>query len=373
MRIGIDARMLGNTGIGRYLRNLLLELATLDRQNEYVLFMQPNTPPPVEQENFIAAYLPAYTPIYSLAEQYRLPLEIYKRRVALMHYPNFNLPLFPCCPYVVTIHDLIYYLYPDECPSRFAHYYACFMIARAVKHAKAVMTVSEYSKRDLMRYFHLSAEKIRVIPNGADELCFPREGENAKIAASFRDRFRERLGILNRYVLYVGKHHLYKNIATLIRAFMTHPAVYEQTQLVIAGTRDPRRKELYELAERSDPGGRIIFTNFMSDDGLFELYRGASLFVFPSLYEGFGLPPLEAMACGAPVICSNAASLPEVVGDAAILVNPTNAREMADAMRNVLTDSTLSQSLQAKGRAQAQRFSWERAARQLLDVYTQAV
>ena len=224
-----------------------------------------------------------------------------------------------------------------------------------------------------MRYFHLSAEKIRVIPNGADAQCSPREGEDSRSFTLPRDRLHERHGILNRYVLYVGKHHLYKNIATLIRAFMTHPAVYEQTQLVIAGTRDPRRKELYKLAEHSDPGGRIIFTNFVPDDGLFDLYRGASLFVFPSLYEGFGLPPLEAMACGVPVICSNAASLPEVVGDAAILVNPTNVREMADAMRNVLADSTLSQSLQAKGRAQAQRFSWERAVRQLLEIYRQAI
>ena len=365
--------MLGNTGIGRYLRNVLLELAKLDRQNEYVLFMQPNTPLPVEQENFIAAYLPAYTPIYSLAEQYRLPVEIRKRRVALMHYPNFNLPLFPCCPYVVTIHDLIYYLYPDECPSQFAHYYARFMIAHAVKHARRVITDSEHSKRDLMNHFHLAEERIRVISIGADDQCFQRANSNVAPCAAQKERLYEWYGILNRYILYVGKHHLYKNIATLIRAFMTHPAVYEQTQLVIAGMRDPRRKELYKLAEHSDPGGRIIFTNFVPDDGLFDLYRGASLFVFPSLYEGFGLPPLEAMACGVPVICSHAASLPEVVGDAAILVNPTNVREMADAMRNVLADSTLSQLLQAKGRAQAQRFSWERAAQQLLEVYMQAV
>ena len=371
MRIGIDARMLGNTGIGRYLRNLLIELAKLDQQNEYVLLMQPNTPP-VEQENFIAAYLPVYTPIYSPAEQYRFPLEIRKRRVELMHYPNFNLPLISCCPYVVTIHDLIYYLHPDECPSKLAHYYASFMMKHAIKHAKMVITDSQHSQDDLTRYFQVSPEKIRVIPIGADEQCFRCASGDAQTLPIHRERLYERYGILNRYILYVGKHHLYKNIATLIRAFMTHPTVYEQTQLVIAGKRDPRRKELYELAERSDPGGRIIFTDFVPDDRLFDLYRGAALFVFPSLYEGFGLPPLEAMACGVPVICSNAASLPEVVGDAAILVNPTNAHEMADAMQAVLTDSALYQSLQAKGRAQAQRFSWERAARQLLDVYTQS-
>lgn len=371
MRIGIDARMLGNTGIGRYLRNLLIQLAKLDAPHEYVVFLQPNETLPIRQEHVISVHLPVWTPIYSVKEQYRLPLEIRKQRIDLMHYPNFNVPLASGCPFVVTIHDLIYNLYPEECPSKIAHLYARFMMKHAMKRAKIVVTDSEYSKRDLMRYFHLTEKKIRVILIGADELCEHSERANTMNAAELA--LKPRYGIEGRYIFYVGKHHGYKNIATLVQAFMTHQEVYQQTQLVIAGKRDPRRHELYDLAACLDPDGRIIFTDFVEDEGLFDLYRGASLFVFPSLYEGFGLPPLEAMACGVPVICSNAASLPEVVGDAAILVDPLNIREMADAMRAVLLDAELHRSLQAKGYAQTRQFSWERAARQLVEVYQGAV
>lgn len=366
MRIGIDARMLGNTGIGRYLRNLLIQLAQFKTLHEYVLFLQPEQPIPVQQENFIPAHLSNWTPIYSIKEQYRLPLEIRKYRIDLMHYPNFNVPLSQPCPYVVTVHDLIYYLYPEECPSRIAHLYARGMINYATRHARTVITDSEYSKRDLMRYFRLPGEKIQIILSGADEQC------QMTLSESPKEDVKRRYGIECRYIFYVGKHHGYKNMTTLVQAFMTHQEVYQQTQLVIAGKRDPRRRELYDLAARLDSGGRIIFTDFVEDEGLFELYRGAALFVFPSLYEGFGLPPLEAMACGVPVVCSNAASLPEVVGDAALLVDPLNIREMADAMRTILTDDNLHRSLQAKGYAQTRQFSWERAARELLRVYNDA-
>ncbi len=370
MRIGIDARMLGNTGIGRYLRNLLIHLAHIDAPHDYVLFLQPGEMLPIQQDNFIPVHLPAWTPIYSIKEQYRLPIEIRKQQIDLMHYPNFNVPMIPSCPYVVTIHDLIYYLYPEECPSKIAHYYAQYMLGYAAKYARAILTVSEHSRKDLTRFFHVSPDNIYVIPNGADEQC--QQPEQANTHDSREMALKRRYGIEGRYSFYVGKHHGYKNITTLAQAFMTHQEVYQQTQLVIAGKRDSRRHELYDLAARLDPGGRIIFTDFVEDDGLFDLYRGASLFVFPSLYEGFGLPPLEAMACGVPVICSNAASLPEVVGDAAILVDPLNIREMADAMRSVLTDANLYRSLQEKGYAQAQCFSWERAARELLHVYSEA-
>ena len=369
MRIGIDARMLGNTGIGRYLRNLLIQLAKIDTPHEYLILLQPNEPLPIQQDNVIPIHLAGWTPIYSIQEQYRLPLEIRKQRIDLMHYSNFNVPIMPCCPFVVTIHDLIYYLYPEECPSMIAHHYARYMIGYAIKHARAILTVSEHSRKDLNRFFHMSPDKTHVIPNGADEQCQQPEQTNAHESREIE--LKRRYGIEGRYSFYVGKHHGYKNITTLVQAFMTHQEVCQQTQLVIAGKRDPRRHELYDLAAHLDPGGRIIFTDFVKDDDLFALYRGASLFVFPSLYEGFGLPPLEAMACGVPVICSNAASLPEVVGDAAILVDPLNIREMADAMRSVLTDDCLYRSLQEKGCAQVRRFSWERAARQLLNIYVE--
>jgi glycosyltransferase involved in cell wall biosynthesis len=360
MRIGIDARMIDNTGIGRYLRNLLIHLARIDTQNEYIISLNKENTQPVTQPNVQFVPLAISVPLYSLREQYWLPFEIRKRRLDLVHYPNFDIPLIQSSPYIVTIHDLIYYLYPDQCPSRLAHYYARFMLRYATKHAHIIITDSHYSKQDLMKYFQIPEHKIQVIFPAAD------------ISATHlpeRPFHKAKYGIVQPYILYVGKHHPYKNILTLLRAYVADPEIYDRFQLVIAGKRDARRQELYETAERLDPRKKIIFTDFVEEAELFDLYREAHLFVFPSLYEGFGLPPLEAMACGVPVITSNAASLPEVVGDAAILFDPLNVRELAAAMRAVLTNPELWNSLHHKGLQRAQQFSWETAATQLLQIY----
>lgn len=367
MRIGIDARMIDNTGIGRYLRNLLIQLARIDTRSEYVVFVNRNNSRVVTQNNVMFVPLHIAVPLYSLREQYWLPWEIRRWQPDLMHYPNFDLPLLRWSPYVVTIHDLIYYLYPDQCPSRAAHYYAGFMIKHAVAHARIVMTDSEYSKQDLIKHFAVPARKIRVVFPAADAQCCPRSVEEAHAIV------RAQYGITQPYILYVGKQHPYKNIATMLRAYAVYGDIYDNFQMVIAGKKDERQKELYQLAETLNLGNRIIFTDFVKEETLFDLYRGARLFVFPSRYEGFGLPPLEAMACGVPVVCSNAASLPEVVGDAAIQVDPNNVRGFADAMQSVLTDQTQWEMLRQNGLRQARQFSWETAARQLLQVYEDAL
>ena len=363
MRIGIDARMIDNTGIGRYLRNLLIHLAQIDSHNEYIVFINADNSRVVSQENFRFVPLAIPVPLYSLREQYWLPLEIRKWNVDFMHYPNFAIPLIRPYSSVVTIHDLIYYLYPDQCPSKAAHYYARFMLQYASRHAHILITDSEYSKQDLMKYFHIPGANIHVILPAADGKCCSHSPEQP------RTNIKEQYGIVRPYILYVGKHHPYKNISTLLHAYNTHCEIYENFQLVVAGKRDNRRKDLYATAKTMDSGKHIVFTDFVHEKGLFELYRQARLFVFPSLYEGFGLPPLEAMACGVPVITSNAASLPEVVGDAAIQVDPLNVCELADAMRTVLTDSELWNALKQKGLQRAQRFSWNTAAKQLLRIY----
>ncbi|GAK55724.1 glycosyl transferase group 1 [Candidatus Vecturithrix granuli] len=363
MRIGIDARMVNNTGIGRYLRNLLRQLARLDRQNEYFLFLNKGERFALTQENFTAVSLKISVPLYSLREQYWLPLEIRRCQSDIMHYPNFDLPVCSPAPYIVTVHDLIYFLYPEQCPSRLAHYYARAMLAHSTKRARVVVTDSEYSKQDLQYYFRLPAEKIRVILPAADERAFPGEPNPALLA---------QYDIIQPYILYVGKHHAYKNVMILMRAYMAQREIHQNFQLVIAGKKDPRQKALYDAAEQFDCGKRILFTDFVPDEDLFDLYRGARLFAFPSRYEGFGLPPLEAMACGVPVICSNAASLPEVVGDAAIQVQPENISALADAICSVLTNENLWQTLKNKGLTRAQQFSWETSARQLLKVYQDA-
>ena len=370
MRIGIDARMLDNTGIGRYLRNLLIHLARKDQQNEYIIFVNKDHTQVVTQENFLFVPLKIHVPLYSLQEQSWFPLEIRKWKLDLIHYPNFNIPFIQFCPYVVTIHDLIYYLYPDQCPSKFAYYYACSMIRYATKHARTVMTVSEHSKKDLIRYFNIPEHKIQIISEAADGNCYVFHPRSTARDNGLVHHLRAKYRIAQPYIFYVGKHHPYKNIKTLIHAYHTHKEIYENFQLVIAGKKDNRRQELYTSAEQLDTGNQIIFTDFIPEEEIFELYRGASLFVFPSLYEGFGLPPLEAMACGVPVISSNAASLPEVVGDAAMLVDPQNVTELAAAIQSILTDDLMWATFRQRGLDRAQQFSWDTAAMQLLQLYT---
>jgi glycosyltransferase involved in cell wall biosynthesis len=363
MRIGIDARMIDNTGIGRYLRNLLIHLARKDTHNDYIVFINRDNTQVVKQRNFTFVPLKIQVPLYSPQEQYWLPIEIRKWKLDLMHYPNFDIPLIRCCPYVVTIHDLIYYLYPEQCPSKVAHYYARIMLRYATKHARRIITDSEYSKQDLIKYFQISADKIHVIFPAAETEYF--SSSPTQTEATLPTKYR----ISPPYILYVGKHHPYKNITNLLHAYTRHQEVYQHFQLVIAGKRDSRQSALYQTATALDPGGRILFTDFVPENDLFALYRNAHLFVFPSFYEGFGLPPLEAMACGVPVITSHAASLPEVVGDAAIQIDPTNIPALADAMRAVLTDPECWEKLRNKGYKRAQQFSWETAAIQLMQIY----
>jgi glycosyltransferase involved in cell wall biosynthesis len=237
------------------------------------------------------------------------------------------------------------------------------MLRQATRQARLLITDSEYSKQDLITHFQVPAEKVEVILPAAEHRDCPPEspGLTPDIASQY--------GITKPYIFYVGKHHPYKNIKTLIRAFNVHSKVYEQYQLVIAGKKERRREDLYQEAHSLRAGSSIVFTDFVPEDELFELYRHARLFVFPSLYEGFGLPPLEAMACGVPVITSNAASLPEVVGDAAIQVEPLDVQGMADAMQAILTNDDLWKNLHLKGLQRAKHFSWDTAAQQLVAIY----
>ena len=281
MRIGIDGRMLGNTGIGRYLRNLIIHLAQLDTQNEYVVFINDENTQGVKQENFEFVTLNPPIPIYSPGEQYRLPFVINRWKPDVMHYPNFDIPLVQSCPYLVTIHDLIYYLYPEQCPSKIAHYYARFMLKYATQHAQMIITVSQHSKRDLLKYVQVPEKKLQVVWQAAEKNYTPKQH-----SGQIKSTMPQKYGITRPYILYVGKHHPYKNIKQLLRAYVKYDDIYRAFHLVIAGKRDERRNDLYEYAKALDPLGHIYFTDSVPDKELVPLYQEASLFVFPSLYEG---------------------------------------------------------------------------------------
>jgi alpha-1,3-rhamnosyl/mannosyltransferase len=259
------------------------------------------------------------------------------------------MPYLPGAPTVLTCYDVIPLVFPNYFSALQRILYRSTN-RLALRAARRVLVISEATRRDLQKYFGVAPAKMVVTPLAADPAFAPASAE--QVAA-----VRAKFSLPAEYVLYLGSNKPHKNLATLLRAVEKIT-----TPLVVAGAYDVR----YPIAPHN---GKTILLRDVSEADLPALYSGATVFVFPSLYEGFGLPPLEAMACGAPVICSNTSSLPEVVGDAALLVNPHAANEIADAIERVLTNPALRDELRAKGLAHAQKFSWERTARETLAIY----
>jgi glycosyltransferase involved in cell wall biosynthesis len=364
VRIGIDARKLHDFGIGTYLRNLLRQLARLDHDTEFVLLSRPQDVLALQRlgENFRAVSEGAGH--YSLSEQIRIPLALRRERVTLFHAPHYVLPPLVPCRSVVTIHDCIHLMFPQYLPNRLALGYAKTSIALATRRATRVMTVSETSKRDIIRFFGTSPDKIDVIYNAYDERfgAEPREDESHRV--------RERYQLRGQFVLYAGNVKPHKNLERLIEAFhIVRQRGLDQLKLVMIGDDISKYAALRRAVHRHQLHKYVRFLGYLPEDTLAAMYRLAAVFVFPSLYEGFGLPPLEAMASGTPVVTSNISSLPEVTGDAAILVDPYDPTAIADGIYRVLTDQALHSDLRAKGLARARQFSWETSARRVHDIY----
>jgi glycosyltransferase involved in cell wall biosynthesis len=337
LRVAIDARMIDCSGIGTYVRGLLKALGRID--------------PPVD-----AVALRPEAPIYGLREQLAVPRAFARLAppARLLHVPHYNAPLFfGRAPLVITVHDLIHLRFPGLARRRGARLYARLMSPRACRLARAVICVSQATRRDLLEIVPDAEPKVRVIPHGCDFAPPSAEGRRATL---------ERLGLVPGYVLYAGNVRPHKNVDVLIRALRRFAAT-DRPKLVLAGE---DQMPLFWPA-RSDPEVRMLGRLPIED--LPALYSGAGAFVFPSLYEGFGLPPLEAMACGAPVICSNAGSLPEVVGEAAILFPPEDEEALACALRRVLAEPGLADALRAKGFERARRFLWEKTASETAELY----
>jgi glycosyltransferase involved in cell wall biosynthesis len=364
VRIGIDARKLHDFGIGTYIRNLLRELARLDRETEYVLLCQARDTDIAARlgENFRAVVDPS--PPYSIREQVTVPWALRRAGVRVFHAPHYVLPPLARCRSVVTIHDCIHLMFPEYLPNRLALGYARASLWLASRTSDRILTVSEASKRDILRFFDVPADKITVIYNGIDERFLkPPDDEEVR-------RTCERYQLESEFVLYAGNVKPHKNLERLIDAFhLVRQRGLDHLQLVIIGDEISRYAELRRAVHRYNLHKHVRFLGHLAEESLMALYRRASAFVFPSLYEGFGLPPLEAMASGAPVVTSNVSSLPEVVGDAAVLVDPRDAASIADGIYRVLDDSGLRADLRARGFVRAAEFSWERAVRQIRDIY----
>jgi glycosyltransferase involved in cell wall biosynthesis len=271
---------------------------------------------------------------------------------------------------VVTIHDCIHLLFPQYLPNRMAIHYARFMLRHAIRRSTIVLTVSEASRADILRFYpETEPLRVRVVPNAIDDAILAPPGTDEMA------RVRERYQIQGRFLLYTGNIKPHKNIERLIQAFgeLKRRAGFDDLKLIIIGDEIQRYGSLRRAVETSGVRQDVRFFGFVPDSTLASLYRLANVFVFPSLYEGFGLPPLEAMACGTPVVTSRLSSLPEVVDEAAVLVDPYDVTDIASGIERLLTDEELRQTLIDRGHARANHFSWDRSVKAILSVYREVL
>ena len=364
VRIGIDARKLHDYGIGTYIRNLLRELAAIDRQTEYVLFTRPQDVNLAGTlgENFRAA--PDRSGGYSVGEQISIPLAVRRERLDLFHSPHYVLPALTPSKTVVTIHDCIHLVFPEyrQRPLRAA--YARASLFAAARKSDRIFTVSEASKRDILKFINVPPEKIVVTPNAIDDRFSELPSEQ-----HVKDT-RERYQLSHSYLLYVGNIKPHKNLERLIEAFhLVRQQGRFELELLIIGDEISKLKALRRAVHKYDIHRYVRFLGYVPQTTLAVLYRLADVFVFPSLYEGFGLPPLEAMASGTPVVTSNVSSLPEVVGDAAVLVDPYKAESIADGILTVLRSTHLRGELSKRGLERVKAFSWARSVQRVREVY----
>jgi glycosyltransferase involved in cell wall biosynthesis len=374
MRIGIDtlAAHYKKTGIGTYVSSLANTLPMVDGDNEYFLFVSRENRPifDISSNNAWTVQGPKIidsTPIRVAWEHLCLPRLAKQQRIDLLHGATFVAPLRWYGPTVITIHDLTWFTHPEQHMLHKRNYFQR-LIPAAARRAHRIIAITDSTRRDILRILGVPEDKVVTVAYGVDAIFHPADDREQINAV------REHYGMPGSYLLFVGMLEPRKNLVRIIQAYgclkAEDPAL--SYRLVMAGNRgwgyEEARREVARLGLESD----VIFTGPMPHDELPALFSGAELFVYPSLYEGFGLPPLEAMACGTPVITSNVSSLPEVVGDAALLVDPLDVGELAKAMRRVLSDGELHEQMRMKGLKRAKQFTWEETARRTLQVYEDA-
>lgn len=370
-RIGIDFHVAGGIyqGVRTYLANLIE--AMLKVENEFAYFIYAKNPKELSywKENnsdVTLKKLPSASGRFNLLMGF--PLCVIRDKLSLFH-SQYVLPPFIPCKSVLTIHDILFESHPEFFPE-FHRRLLKFFIPFSAKRADRIISVSEFTKKQIMKYYRVPEEKITVIYEGASDKFLPiRDKELIKPVL-------EKYGIKKRYILFVGRVEPRKNIVGLLNAF-----VYIKNKgmkdfcLVIVGNQDKifQEKELFDQIKELQLDSDVIFTGGVSDEDLPVLYNEAEVLVYPAFAEGFGLPVLEAMACGTPVVTSNTTSLPEVTGDAAILVNPYSSEEIGQALEKILNDDSLRRELALRGLQRAKKFSWQDAAKKTIEVYKEVL
>ncbi len=358
-RITIDARWLVG-GIGAYTRHLLQGLHA--HGNGFEVHAITRAQHADEVRPWCARMTLVNAPIYTLREQWAIPRAA--KGCDLLHVPHYNAPLLEPAPLVVTIHDIIHITDPDEGASLKSRAYARPMLRAAARKAHHIITVSEYSKAQIVERLGVARSKVSVISNGLNDEFLPMRREEALNAVSVT------LDIDRPYMLYVGNLKRHKNVSTLLEAFTLLREWQDVPQrLLLLGDDLHGKRELEEQAAKLGITDRVRIVPFVDQELLPEVYAAADALVMPSRLEGFGLPVLEAMACGTPVVCSRAASLPEVGGEAVVYFDPSSPEELADAIGRVLDSPELRQSLRARGLARAAQFTWKKSVEKHVAVY----
>ncbi len=360
MKIGFDARAIRYRGIGTYSKNLLLHFANTGM--EFVVFCQDEEKgaiPPVDSFTLVSANMDP------LARRSRSAFRhlVEESGVDILHVPSPWAPTPSPVPLVATIHDVTPLLYPRSLSPMLRMRYKR-QLADTLDNAQRIITVSRISRSALSAYSRVEPAKVRVIHNGVSSEFYPRT--DATLLAAVRHRY----SLPEKFVFWVGDFRPEKNLSFLIQAWARlRSRLADIPALVLAGSQSGEFKALREEVGRRNLESVVLFPGFIRDDDLAAVYSAATLFVFPSLYEGFGLPPLEAMACGTPCVVSNSSSLPEVTGPAALLFNPTSLESLEDGVIRLLTDGDLYETLREEGLKQSGLFPWRRAAAETLAVY----
>lgn len=370
MRIGINAIFLvagEGGGIERYLRNLIKALQKLDHENEYIIFTnKDNTGTFDLQGNFKECFSPVsarFRPAKILWEQFVLPFQVKNAGIDVLFSPGNVSPLFVSCPSVVVIHDLIPFVRSDN----FSKIELCalrFLLRLTAKMATRIITVSRSSEREIMSQFQISSDRISVIYLACGQNFFYSQPSVEEI-----EKLKKQYGIKGDFILCTTSTRPYKNIDRLLLAFKLLKKRHAlKHRLVLVGASGRHYRFLLKMVADLGLDEDVVFTGFVPDKVLPTLYSAASVFIYPSLYEGFGLPILEAMACGTPVVASNITSMPEVVGDAGLMFDPYDVEEICKKIYRILSNEDRRNELVMKGKQRARKFSWEKTAKEVVNV-----
>jgi len=373
MKIGIDARFYGSVGkgLGRYAQKLIENLENIDDENQYFVFLLKENFDEFQPNNKNFQKVLADFRWYTFAEQIKFPLLLRKYNLDVMHFPHFNVPIFYRKKIIITIHDLILLNFPTLRGTRLnpIFYWLKFLaykltIGSAIRRSQRMITVSNFSKEDILKnYPKLKKEKVAVTYEACD---LKNKIQEAGLKNS--DKILEKYGIIKPHLLYVGNAYPHKNLEGLLGAWKIYDGKNKNLKLVLVGKKDFFYRRIQKKIKK-EKIVNVVLAGFVSDEDLDAVYQESTAYIFPSLYEGFGLPPLEAMAMGVPVISSNHGCMQEILGDSARYFDARNFQSIIAAIEKITQDENLRKELIQKGYQKIKEYSWEKMARETLRIY----